>query len=86
MHVVIDTAQANHWLVYHTHRSQHSAAGFPDLVCVRGTRLVVCELKRVGQAPTMDQVRWLLALARVDGVEVFCWDPTDVDAMMAVLA
>jgi len=45
------------WIVYHTWRSDHSAAGFPDLVLVRRERLLFVELKREGKIPSPAQER-----------------------------
>jgi hypothetical protein len=83
---VVATARQMGWKVYHTLRSDGSEEGFPDLCCVRGTRLLFIELKRVGKAPTMAQAKWLLALARVAGVECYAWDMTDADTVQEVLA
>ena len=85
MAAVIDEATRTGWLTYHTHRSDKSGPGFPDCVFVRDRRLVIAEVKKVGGGPTMDQVRWLLALARVPAVEVYCWDAKDWDEIVRVL-
>lgn len=59
------------WLGYHTHRSQHSPAGFPDLALVhpRAGRLIFAELKRERRGkrddPTEVQLEWLNALNAV---------------------
>jgi hypothetical protein len=60
---VVALARLTGWLAYHTHDSQHSAAGFPDLVLVKGRSVLFIELK-VGTNPlTPEQARWLEALA-----------------------
>ena len=65
-------------LYYHTHRSQHSPAGFPDVVIlspIHGTRLVA-ELKRERKSakPTDPQVEWLDAFGTC-GDDVYLWRP-----------
>lgn len=49
------------WLAYHTHRSDRSEPGFPDLVLVHPVkrRLVVAELKRAKGRTTAPQEVWL---------------------------
>jgi hypothetical protein len=90
--LVVETAALRGWRTYHTFRSDHSEAGFPDLCCVRGRRgdgqpprLLFAEIKKIGKAPTMAQVQWLLALAAVPGVETYAWDQTDTEEMLRVL-
>ena len=71
-------AMARHlgWRVYHTFDSRRSDAGFPDLVLVRGSRLVFAELK-TAKGPVSDyQARWLEALGAT-AAEVFLWRPAD---------
>ncbi len=52
-------------LIYHTHDSRRSQAGFPDIVAIRhdprGRTLAVLELKRETGRTTEDQGRWLVA-------------------------
>lgn len=56
------------WRGYHTHRSQHSPAGFPDLCLVHAAagRLAFAELKRERRGkrddPTAEQLAWLTDL------------------------
>jgi hypothetical protein len=60
------------WRCYHTHRSDHSAAGFPDLVLVRRPRIVFAELKGPRTPTSSAQIEWLDEL-RACGQEVYRW-------------
>ena len=66
-------------LVYHTHNSQRSAPGFPDLVMVstRHKRILYRELKRTVGKVTTEQQAWLDALAAA-GQDVGVWRPADL--------
>lgn len=80
------------WLEYHTHRSDRSPAGFPDLVLVHPVkaRLIFAELKRVKGRTAPPQEAWLDALRDVadtvagsarsgrPAVSVHLWRPTDL--------
>lgn len=72
-------ARLNKWLVYHTWRSIHSAKGFPDLIMIRGGRVVVAELKTLTGKLSPYQSEWLDAWAEVPGNTVKIWRPTDED-------
>lgn len=48
--------------------------GFPDLVLVRGRRIMVVELKVGKNKPTAEQSAWLWAFEQA-GVENFVWTP-----------
>lgn len=73
------------WLVYHTHRSERSEPGFPDLVLVRGERVIFAELKTVRGRTSTHQERWLSALRQAPGVETYLWRPADLKAISAAL-
>ncbi len=62
---VVDLAKFNGWLVYHTRNSRGSEPGFPDLVLVRGARLVFAELKTGKGRVSPAQKVWLDALTGV---------------------
>lgn len=74
-------------LVYHTHDSRRSAPGFPDLVLVHPEhgRVVFAELKAEGRYPIPEQRKWLSALKRCPGVEVFLWRPRDWESIVETL-
>lgn len=60
------------WMGYHTHRSDRSPAGFPDLCLVHpiAGRLIFAELKRQKRSnPTPAQVEWLEALGSLEREE-----------------
>jgi hypothetical protein len=62
-------------MYYHTHRAQHSPAGFPDDVIV-GNRVIYRELKRQREKPSPAQQEWLDRLEAV-GEDVGVWRPSD---------
>ncbi len=74
-------------LVYHTHRSKGSRAGFPDRVLVKD-RVIFAESKREKKAakpPTVEQVEWLDGLTKA-GQECYLWRPSDLDEIARVLS
>jgi len=79
-----DLAKLFGWLYYHTWRSIHSPAGFPDVVMVRPPRLIFAELKSEKGQVSDKQKEWLEALKET-GVEVFLWRPSDLDEIVGVL-
>lgn len=90
-------AHLNGWRLFHapdnrpvTARSgrryvQNIRAGFPDLVLVRGPRLLFVELKRETGRTTDEQNGWLTDLARASA-EVYVWRPSDLAEVTAVLS
>ncbi len=82
---IIPYARLRGWRVYFTHHSRHSPAGFPDLVLVRGERLLVRELKTDRGGVTGAQIAWLAAL-QMAGVDATVWRPSDWLAIQKELA
>jgi hypothetical protein len=86
-------ARRGGWLCYHTLRSKGSDPGLPDLILIRGNRLVVAELKVPPNVRYTDWQRcWLTAfeiLARLAGpflsIEVYRWTPEDYPVIERVL-
>jgi hypothetical protein len=73
--------------VYHTHNSQHSASGFPDLVIMGRGRAFYYECKSddPNSNPTEDQLRWLQR-AREAGHVARVIRPVDRDDVYRELA
>tara|TARA_Y100000310_G_C20448328_1_gene699502 strand:- start:323 stop:640 length:318 start_codon:yes stop_codon:yes gene_type:complete len=74
---VRELARLKGWLNYHTRSSRRSDPGFPDLVLVRGHRLIFAELKREKGRVTSHQRAWLEALEQTIAAEVHTWRPSD---------
>lgn len=87
---VVAYAALRGWRSYWTWNSQHSPAGFPDLVLVRpdpdgaGGRLIFAELKVGKNRVTQAQKTWLAELA-LCGQEVYLWRPDDWDDLARAL-
>ena len=74
---IIALAELTGWLVFHDYDSRLNNPGFPDLVLVRGGRIIIAECKtQKGRLRPM-QVIWLEALRRCPSVETFLWRPSD---------
>jgi hypothetical protein len=78
---VTQLAQTYGWLTYHTWNSQHSAAGFPDLVLVPPQKGVLFrELKTDTGRLTAAQSRWFAALTAA-GADMGVWRPRDLETV-----
>jgi len=74
---VIELAQRCGWLAYHIPDSRRATSpGFPDLVLVRGSRLLFVELKTARGRVRPEQMVWLSALCAA-GVRAFVCRPKD---------
>ena len=82
---VVDAAHALGWLVYHTFDSRRSAPGFPDLILVRDTEMLVLELKTERGRVRPEQAAWLEALSGVAGMTVMLCRPSQWDEVEALL-
>jgi hypothetical protein len=91
---IIETARLRRWLVCHqrparTNQGWRTAItgdpGCPDLVMVKGGRLIFAELKSERGKLTVEQVAWLDRLGSVDGIEVYVWRPSDLNDALEVL-
>lgn len=94
---VIDLAHLRGWMVYHTHNSRFSESGFPDVLCVRKTEVVVFECKirgaklgkgkwnKKGTRWLPGQDEWLMALSQVPGITASEVRPSDWDWIVETL-
>ncbi len=64
-----------------TGRVQRIVKGFPDIIAVRGTRILVCENKRETEHPTEEQDQWLAAFQLTGKVETFVIRPSNIDTI-----
>ena len=78
---VKDLAKLFGWKYYHTWRSIHSPAGFPDCVMVRLSRIIFAELKSEKGKVSPAQQEWLDALGNVGDkdMQVYLWRPSDIE-------
>ena len=72
-------ARALGLLVYHTHNSQRSEPGFPDLVVVGCRGVMFRELKTHKGRLTQAQATWIDSLQRL-GQDAHIWRPEDLMA------
>jgi hypothetical protein len=63
---------------------QADGAGFPDLVMVRGERIIFAELKSDTGKISVDQEAWLEALGQAG--EAYVWRPRDWDSVVENLS
>lgn len=71
--------------IYHTWRSDHSPAGFPDLLLLKGGCLIVAELKSNKGQLTPEQYFWLCEFQKIPSCESYLWCPEDWDEIKKVL-
>ena len=64
-------------LVYHTHRSDRSDPGYPDLTIVGAKGVLFRELKTATGKVSEDQVEWIDRLTRC-GADADVWRPADM--------
>lgn len=72
--------------VYYQTPVQAQGKGFPDLVLLKGARLLVAELKIPPNTVTPEQAEWLDAFRAVPGAMVCTWTPADWLAIERILA
>lgn len=81
---LLDIARVLGYRAYHTHDSRRSEPGFPDIVLVRGSRLIFAELKTDTGRTTTEQDGWLSALQGTSA-EVYVWRPKQMQDIIPLL-
>ena len=82
---VLELAEWNGWIHHHEYDSRRGTAGFPDLVLVRGDRVLWVELKSDRGRVRPEQKLWIAAL-RAAGQDVRVWRPSDWDEVESNLS
>ncbi len=70
--------------VYHETPVGVDGKGFPDLLMIRGCRVIVAELKVPPNTVSAEQTEWLLKFGGA-GAEAFVWRPADWDVIEKTL-
>jgi hypothetical protein len=76
---VLAFARTMGWEAHWTWVALHSPDGFPDLLLVRGERIVAAELKRPLGKVRPAQEQWLARLRATGKVEAYLWRNTGAD-------
>lgn len=92
---IIEAARLGGWLVHGERSAQRQSGrwstpikghvGFPDLVLVRGRRLLCLELKRRPRKPDPAQLAWLDALTLAGADARIVYVPDDLNAICTEL-
>lgn len=71
---IIDLCKVFYLLCYHTHNSQRSAKGYPDLTIVGPRGIVFAELKNATYKQSLDQRCWEAGIREAGGT-FYLWRP-----------
>jgi hypothetical protein len=83
---VIDYARLKGWRVFHPYHMHRSSPGWPDLILVKGKRLLALELKSERGRLSPAQKEWLAALAGVQEVHTRVFRPSDWGELEGLLS
>lgn len=73
-------------LRYHTHRSEHSPAGFPDWCFAKRGRLVFVEAKTTTGRVSAAQAAWIATLSTITRVDALVTRPATLQQLADLLA
>jgi len=74
---LVRTAEAAGWWCWHDADSRRNKAGLPDLIAIRGPRLLFIEVKAERGTLRPAQVEFFNRLRGVTGVEFYVFRPSD---------
>lgn len=83
---VCDLLDLHGWLWWHDNFSRWNKRGLPDLLALRGPRMLALELKTAKGRETPEQLGWLDALSQIPGVEARIIRPADFEALKRLIA
>lgn len=78
---VLDIMRWQGWLCYHTFDSRRSGPGFPDLVAIKGSRLLFVEFKAEKGKIREEQIEWLDRLVQAHD-DVYLVRPSTMDGFL----
>jgi Holliday junction resolvase len=81
---ILKLAKLLGWRYYHTYDSRRSNKGFPDLVLVKGERVIFAELKSEKGKVKPEQVEWLEAIDNTPA-EAYLWRPSELQRVADIL-
>lgn len=81
---VVAAARQLGWLCVHFRQMVGNPAGWPDLVLIRGGRVIFAELKRQDGELSRRQREWIAQLEAV-GADVRVWRPGDWESIEVTL-
>lgn len=82
---VLGAAETFGWRAWHDYDARRNRAGWPDVILLRGDRLIALELKSERGRVRPEQAEWLRALDQVPGVVARVARPRDWDTILELL-
>jgi len=85
---VEDLLTIHGWATFHDltgKTSGNAAKGFPDIIAIRGPRLIALELKTQNGRVTAEQTEWIARFDRVETTDAHIVRPADFDVLEARL-
>jgi len=78
--LIVQYAKKQGWLIFHDYDSRRNIPGFPDLVMVRGDKVLFRELKTLKGKLTEPQKQWAARLKKADA-DYAVWRPNQMQTI-----